>query len=128
MARPRGTTAEWKFGRRPGVARGERNSATSAEYLQQKVRLVRAEVEKMQLTNARLRGELVPVDEVQARFDEIMWMLRDRVLLVETVLPLLHAVALKGGVKAMRPILRKELENALDLGPIWLVPPNGSAA
>jgi hypothetical protein len=36
----------------------------SAEYLHQKVRLVRAEADKVALQVARLRGELLPADEV----------------------------------------------------------------
>jgi hypothetical protein len=96
------------------------------EFLEQKCRLIRAEADKLQMTNARLRGELVPVDEVQRRHDEILLMLRDRVMLVETVVPLLYAAAQGGGMKEMRQIPREELEDALDLGPVWLVPSDGS--
>jgi hypothetical protein len=49
-------------------------------------------------------------------------MLRDRVLRVESVVPLLYAAARGGGMEAMRPILREELRDALDLGPVWLLP------
>ena len=129
MARPRTRNIDQPSGYRPGgVAGGGRNSATSAEYLREKVRLVRAEADKLQMTNARLRGELVPVDEVQQRHDEILLMLRDRVMQVETVLPLLYAAARGGGMEAMRPILREELQDALDLGPVWLLPSNGSSS
>jgi hypothetical protein len=105
-----------------------RDPATSAEYLHQKVRQIRAEADKLQIANARRRGELVPVDEVQRRHEEILLMLRDRVLRVESVVPLLYAAARDGGMEAMRPILREELRDALDLGPVWLLPSHGSSS
>jgi hypothetical protein len=125
MARPRTGNGDPRSG---GPAGGVRNPATSAEYLHQKVRQIRAEADKLQISNARRRGELVPVDEVQRRHEEILLMLRDRVLRVESVVPLLYAAARGGGIRAMRPILREELRDALDLGPVWLLPSNGSSS
>ena len=125
MARPRTGNGDPRSG---GPAGGVRNPATSAEYLHQKVRQIRAEADKLQISNARRRGELVPVDEVQRRHEEILLMLRDRVLRVESVVPLLYAAARGGGMEAMRPILREELQDALDLGPVWLLPSNGSSS
>ena len=127
VARPRTRNGDQRSGYRSGgAARSVRNPATSAEYLREKVRLIRGEVDKLQMANARRRGELVSVDEVQRRFDDILLMLRDRVMRVESVVPLLHAAALAGGIEAMRPILREELRDAVDLGPVWLVPPDGA--
>ena len=128
MARPRGTTAERKFGPRSGAAKGTRNSDTSAEFLLQKVRLVREQTDKLAMQVARLRGELVPADGVRERHEEILRMLHDRVMQVETVAPLLYAVARgSGGMEAVRTLLRKELRDALDLGPVWLFPSDGAA-
>ena len=125
MARPRTRNGDPRSG---GPAGGARNPAAAAEYLHQKVRQIRAEADKLQISNARRRGELVPVDEVQRRHEEILLMLRDRVLRVESVVPLLYAAALGGGMEAMRPILREELQDALDLGPVWLLRSNGSSS
>ena len=74
MARPRTGNGDPRSGGRAG---GVRNPATSAEYLHQKVRQIRAAADKLQISNARRRGELVPVDEVQRRHEEILLMLRD---------------------------------------------------
>jgi hypothetical protein len=87
MARPRTRNGGPRSGAPAG---GARDSATSAEYLHQKVRQIRAAADKLQISNARRRGELVPVDEVRRRHEEILLMLRDRVLRVESVVPLLH--------------------------------------
>src|SRR3712207_34613 len=54
MARPRTRNGDPRSG---GPAEGVRNPATSAEYLHQKVRQVRAEADKLQISNARRRGE-----------------------------------------------------------------------
>jgi phage terminase Nu1 subunit (DNA packaging protein) len=125
MARPRTRNGGPRSGAPAG---GARDSATSAEYLHQKVRQIRAAADKLQISNARRRGELVPVDEVRRRHEEILLMLRDRVLRVESVVPLLYAAARDGGMEAMRPILREELRDALDLGPVWLLPSHGSSS
>ena len=50
-------------------------STSSGWY--QKVRQIRAAADKLQIANARRRGELVPADEVQRRHEEILLMLRD---------------------------------------------------
>jgi hypothetical protein len=74
MARPRTRNGGPRSGAPAG---GARDPATSAEYLHQKVRQIRAAADKLQISNARRRGELVPADEVQRRHEEILLMLRD---------------------------------------------------
>jgi phage terminase Nu1 subunit (DNA packaging protein) len=67
MARPRTRDGDRRSGRRSAVP--ARDPATSAEYLHQKVRLVRATAEKVALQVARLRGELLPAAEVSAGWE-----------------------------------------------------------
>ena len=79
-----------------------------------KVRLIKAKADLMSMEAARASRELLPAAEV-AKADEVIFAgLRDRVMAVQSVAPLLCDAALKDGERAVRPILREALTSALE--------------
>jgi phage terminase Nu1 subunit (DNA packaging protein) len=95
---------------------------STPDFTRQKTRLAKEQADKVALENATARGELLPAAEV-AKADEIIFTaLRDRVMQVESAAPLLCDAALKDGERAMRPLLRSALRDALeDVGSAELV-------
>ena len=93
----------------------------------ERARLAKEQADKTELENRLARKELLPAAEV-AKADEIVFAgLRDRVMAVQSVAPLLCDAALKDGERAVRPILREALASALeDIGSAQLA--EGAAA
>jgi phage terminase Nu1 subunit (DNA packaging protein) len=93
----------------------------------ERARLAKEQADKTELENALARKEPLPAAEV-AKADEIVFAgLRDRVMAVQSVAPLLCDAALKDGERAVRPILREALASALeDIGSAQLA--EGAAA
>jgi phage terminase Nu1 subunit (DNA packaging protein) len=80
----------------------------------ERARLAKEQADKTELENRLARKELLPAAEV-AKADEIVFAgLRDRVMAVQSVAPLLCDAALKDGERAVRPILREALTSALE--------------
>jgi phage terminase Nu1 subunit (DNA packaging protein) len=88
---------------------------------EERARLAKEQADKTELENKLARGELLPAAEV-AKADEVIFAaLRDRIMAVQSVVPLLHDAALKDGERAMRPVLRDALVSALeDVGSVEL--------
>ena len=93
----------------------------------ERARLAKEQADKTELENQLARKELLPAAEV-AKADEVIFAgLRDRVMAVQSVAPLLCDAALKDGERALRPILREALASALeDIGSAQLA--EGAAA
>jgi phage terminase Nu1 subunit (DNA packaging protein) len=93
----------------------------------ERARLAKEQADKTELENQLARKELLPAAEV-AKADEVIFAgLRDRVMAVQSVAPLLCDAALKDGERAVRPILREALTSALeDIGSAQLA--EGAAA
>jgi phage terminase Nu1 subunit (DNA packaging protein) len=80
----------------------------------ERARLAKEQADKTELENQLARKELLPAAEV-AKADEVIFAgLRDRVMAVQSVAPLLCDAALKDGERAVRPILREALASALE--------------
>ena len=80
----------------------------------ERARLAKEQADKTELENRLARKELLPAAEV-AKADQVIFAgLRDRVMTVQSVVPLLCDAALKDGERAVRPILREALASALE--------------
>jgi phage terminase Nu1 subunit (DNA packaging protein) len=95
----------------------------SPELIRERTRLAKAQADKTELENATARKELLPAAEV-ARADEVIFAaLRDRVLHVASVAPLLVDAAASDGLPKVRELLRQALVDALEeVGSAELVP------
>jgi phage terminase Nu1 subunit (DNA packaging protein) len=80
----------------------------------ERARLAKEQADKLDLENKLARGELVRAEDVLKTDEVIFAGLRDRIMAVQSVTPLLHDAALKDGERAMRPILREALVSALE--------------
>jgi phage terminase Nu1 subunit (DNA packaging protein) len=88
----------------------------------ERARLAKEQADKLDLENKLARGELARVSDMLKADEVIFSGLRDRIMAVQSVVPLLHDAALKDGERAMRPILRDALVSALeDVGSAELV-------
>jgi hypothetical protein len=92
------------------------------DYNRERTRLAKAQADKQEMENAVARGELLPAAEV-AKADEIIFTaLRDRVLHVESVTPVMCDLAVVGKPGEARQVLRQALRDALeDVGSSTLV-------
>jgi phage terminase Nu1 subunit (DNA packaging protein) len=87
---------------------------STPDFTSERTRLAKEQADKLQLENAVARGELLPAREV-AKADEIIFAgIRDRVMAVQSVAPLLCDAALKDDEQGLRPILREALTSALE--------------
>ena len=84
--------------------------------------MAKEQADKLDLENKLARGELLRAEDV-LKADEVVFSgLRDRVMQVQSVAPLLCDAALKDGERAVRPLLREALASALeDVGSAELV-------
>jgi phage terminase Nu1 subunit (DNA packaging protein) len=89
---------------------------------EERARLAKEQADKLDLENKLARGELLRAEDV-LKADEVVFAgLRDRIMAVQSVVPMLCDAALKDGERAMRPILREALTSALeDVGTAELV-------
>lgn len=86
-----------------------------------------ANAAKAELDVAQKRGELVPVAEVQRADELIVTMIRDRVMALESVAPLVMDAAQREGEHGVRMALRRAARDALaDLAGAELVAAPGA--
>jgi phage terminase Nu1 subunit (DNA packaging protein) len=80
----------------------------------ERARLAKEQADKTQMENELARGELVRASEV-AKSDEIIYTaLRDRIMGIVSIAPVLKDVALTGGVAGVREQLRVSIADALE--------------
>jgi hypothetical protein len=99
------------------------------DYNRERTRLAKAQADKTEMENAVARRELLPAEDVAAADEIIFAGLRDRVLQVASVAPLLHDAAVsEAGLPKVRELLRQALVDALeDVGTAELVPAEADA-
>jgi hypothetical protein len=80
----------------------------------ERARLAKEQADKTQMENELARGELVRASEV-AKSDEIIYTaLRDRIMGIVSIAPVLKDVALTSGVAGVREQLRISIADALE--------------
>jgi phage terminase Nu1 subunit (DNA packaging protein) len=119
-----GDTIEWEKEQALRAAGHGASEAVKLDLNAERARLAKEQADKLDLENKLARGELLRAEDV-LKADEIVFAgLRDRVMQVQSVVPLLCDAALKDGERAMRPLLREALTSALeDVGSAELVEP-----
>jgi phage terminase Nu1 subunit (DNA packaging protein) len=109
-----GDVVRWSVKRELQAAGHEADDAVVLDLNAERARLAKEQADKTELENRLARKELLPAAEV-AKADEIVFAgLRNRVMAVQSVAPLLCDAALKDGERAVRPILREALASALE--------------
>jgi phage terminase Nu1 subunit (DNA packaging protein) len=109
-----GDVVRWSVKRELQAAGHEADDAVVLDLNAERARLAKEQADKTELENRLARKELLPAAEV-AKADEIVFAgLRDRVMAVQSVAPLLCDAALKDGERALRPTLREALASALE--------------
>jgi phage terminase Nu1 subunit (DNA packaging protein) len=119
-----GDVIRWIVNQELKAAGHEPDETSPLDLNAERARLAKEQADKTQLENKLARGELLRAEDV-LKADEIVFSgLRDRVMAVQSVVPLLCDAALKDGERAMRPLLRDALTSALeDVGSAKLVGP-----
>ena len=119
-----GDVIRWVVEQELRSAGHEPGEKVALDLTTERARLAKEQADKTQLENKLARGELLRAEDV-LKADEVVFAgLRDRVMQVESVVPMLCDAALKDGERAVRPILRDALTSALeDVGSAELVEP-----
>jgi phage terminase Nu1 subunit (DNA packaging protein) len=122
-----GDTIEWEVQQALKAAGHEPDEHVKLDLNAERARLAKEQADKTELENQLARKELLRAEDV-AKADEVIFAgLRDRIMAVQSVAPLLCDAALKDGERAVRPILREALTSALeDIGSAKLA--EGAAA
>jgi phage terminase Nu1 subunit (DNA packaging protein) len=117
-----GDVVGWEIERALKAAGHEPGDKVALDLNAERAQLAKEQADKTQLENKLARGELLRAEDV-LKADEIVFAgLRDRVMQVQSVVPLLCDAALKDGERAVRPLLREALAGALeDVGSAELV-------
>jgi phage terminase Nu1 subunit (DNA packaging protein) len=93
------------------------------ELAREKARLTKEQADAAAMANAKARGELLRAEDVLKADEVIFAALRDRVMHVSSVTPLLCDLAQKGEQAEARAVLRQALRDALEeVGTAELVP------
>jgi phage terminase Nu1 subunit (DNA packaging protein) len=80
----------------------------------ERARLTKEQADKTEIENQLARKELLPAVDVSRTYETLFTVLRDRVMAVASVAPLLHDAAAGEGLPKVRALLRGELAAALD--------------
>jgi phage terminase Nu1 subunit (DNA packaging protein) len=108
-----GDVIRWIVAQELKAAGHESGEAVALDLNAERARLAKEQADKTELENRLARKELLPAAEVAKAEEIIFAALRDRIMAVESVAPLLHDAALKEGERGLRPVLRQALHDAL---------------
>jgi phage terminase Nu1 subunit (DNA packaging protein) len=124
-----GDVIRWIVEQELKAAGHEPSEVVKLDLNAERARLAKEQADKLDLENKLARGELLRAEDVLKADEIIFTALRDRVMQVQSVVPLLCDAALKDGERAVRPLLREALVGALeDVGSAELVGPTETPA